>query len=390
MFTNAPARWSNLFALDLGNSVMHDVYAWGDGEHARVVASNDPGHFALDPRTLDTVGPETLGGAVGKGWDFSPMPCPDPHSGHLIGWIKKPGLTDVLQFVEIDGSFKVVKQTPWHKLGGGLAVVHDQRATAAWYVAVESGVKLSLPAAMWGASTVWESLRPTAELASTLLLAPRDGGPMRRVALPGVRLGFHGINAYDDGDRVVVDLCVYDDFVRFSAAAARPDRERRGLRDAHGPTATPTRFVVDPSNGALISQTRLGDATGDAPEVADAVMGRPYRFAYWPTCLPTDDLPDRGGYFYFGRLAKLDVTTGDVTRWSAGDGAIVSPPQFVPRPGGADEDDGWLLAWVLRETGAEVVVLDAKTVSSVATLKLGIHLPAVSHTRWAAGVQLAG
>ena len=73
-FTNRPKRWSNLFAIKFGNSAMHDVYAWGDGEQRRVVAGNDFGHYARDARTLETLGPETWGGAAPAGSELAPMP----------------------------------------------------------------------------------------------------------------------------------------------------------------------------------------------------------------------------------------------------------------------------------------------------------------------------
>ena len=121
-------------------------------------------------------------------------------------------------------------------------------------------------------------------------------------------------------------------------------------------------------------------------------MGAPYRFAYFPTTRPEASLPDRGGYYHFGGLGKLEVTTGETHAWHADGAAIVSPPSFAPRPGGTAEDDGWLLSYVLRESGAEVVVLDAQKIAAgpVATLGLGMHLPGVSHVRWAPDVKLDG
>ena len=70
--------------------------------------------------------------------------------------------------------------------------------------------------------------------------------------------------------------------------------------------------------------------------------------------------------------------------------ATVSPCAFVARPGATEEDDGWVLTWRLREEGASVAILDARAVEKgpVATLDLGVHLPGVSHTRWAAGLRL--
>ncbi|HKP60251.1 MAG TPA: carotenoid oxygenase family protein [Polyangiales bacterium] len=393
-FTNRPQRWTNLFALKFGNSVMHDVYAWGDGEQRRVVAGNDFGHFALDPRTLATLGPETWSGAAPEGKsEMGPMPYPDPHTGRLIAWLKQPGglKPDALAFVEIDAAFRVAKRTPFWPLAAAPAIVHDQRASAGWYIATEQALRLKPAQAIWGASTAYDALVTPPGGTATLLLASRsDPTALIRVPLPApIQVAFHILNAFDQGAHVVVDLVTYGGRVGFEAAAPRPLRERTGHAPSDGPLPTPVRFVVDPARGQVVETRKLSDLPGEAPEVADSVMGKPYRYAYVPTSNGAD-LPDRGAYFYFGALAKLDVESGASEVWNAGSDALVSPCAFVQRPAAASEDDGWLLAYVLREPSTQVVILDARALTRgpVATLDLGVHLPGTSHVRWAPDVAL--
>ena len=392
VFTNLPARWSNFFALDLGNSAMHDVYAWG----GKVVAGNDPGHFALDARTLETLGPERFGGAAAKGQEMGPMPYRDPKSGRLVGWIKKVGgaSPDALSFVELDERFAVVTQTPFHRLAASPVIVHDQRATERFYVAVEQAPRLSAAKAIWGATTIYECFQTPPGATATLLLAPRGrDGALVRVPLPApLEVAFHVINAFDEGEgRLVVDVVAYGGRIGFSAAAPKALRDATGAHPTQGPLPTPTRLVVDTLAGRVLEHKKLGELPGEAPEVNDAVMGAPYRFAYFPTARPNADLPDRGGYFFYDGISKLDVTTGATRAWHADGEAVVSPVSFAARPGGGDEDDGWILAYVLRATGAEVVVLDARALEAgpVATLGLGTHLPGVSHVRFASDVMLS-
>ncbi len=390
VFTNHPSRWKNFLAMKIQNTAMHDVYAWGEGEDLRVVAGNDPGHFALDPRTLETLGrpPWTC---VPKGCDTGPMPSPDASTGRLVGYAKKPGLKDQIKFFTVDAHWKTVEETPFHALSRGGVITHDQRATATWFLVTEQPFQVSLAAAAWGERTLFDSFELPAGATSALLLVPRGGGPLVRVPLPRPHaIAFHVINAYDEGEHVVVDATCYTGAIGFARAAPRKLRERLGARDAHGPIPKAFRFVVDPKRGAVVESKQLGDAACEVPEIADAYMGKPYRYVYSPTVSEDDDVPDRGGYFLFGTLAKLDVTTGAVTRWSAGPDAVVSAPVFAPRDGGDAEDDGWVLAWVLREGGASAVVLDAKDLAKgpIATLALGIHLPGVSHARFARDVAL--
>jgi beta,beta-carotene 9',10'-dioxygenase len=382
-FTNLPRRWANLGVTNLGNPAMHDVYAFG----GRVFAGNDPGHFALDARTLDTLGPERWGAE--RGWEQSPMPSVDPGTGRLVGWLKQVGQTrpDRLCFVELDADLRVVHRTATHALDTSPAILHDQRATERWYVATEQAPRLSPVRALWGAASLYECFVWPPHAGADLLLVPRPGGDrLVRVPLP-ISVAFHVINAYDDGDRLVVDLCTYDGKIPFSAAAPAALRERLGIGAVRTPTPTATRFVVDPAAGKVLEHHALGAGAFEAPEVPDDRMGRRHRFAYGATHVASA-APDPGSFVTFDGIAKLDCDTGARTTWSAGARAVCSPPAFVR--GGPGEDEGHLLAWVLDETGASVVILDARSLEAgpVATIPVGRHLPGVSHVRWAPDVTL--
>ena len=93
---------------------------------------------------------------------------------------------------------------------------------------------------------------------------------------------------------------------------------------------------------------------------------------------------DADAAIWWRRLVKIDAQTGAATYFDAGDSAFIGHPAFAPRAGATGEDDGWLLTYLLdaaRET-TDVVILDAKTMTPVSTLKLGVPLPQLSHTRW--------
>eukprot|EP00439_Symbiodinium_sp_Y106_P000067 s3081_g1.t1 len=75
------------------------------------------------------------------------------------------------------------------------------------------------------------------------------------------------------------------------------------------------------------------------------------------------------GWFPFRSLLKVDLSSGEVENWDAGDGCIVSEPTFLPNsPGGLEwlgeekEDDGWLVSIVHDGDAGEcrLVLLDAR------------------------------
>lgn len=393
LFTNHPSRWKNLLALDVGNADNHDVYVW----NGKVIATNDPGHHALDGRTLADRGPERWAGAAPAKHNMCPMPQVDPASGRLVVYTVKPGglQPDELTFLELDDACQVVHRTPPVKLGGSPVVVHGHTFSERWYAVAELPARVSVPTALWGAKTLFDAFQVPPGGRVTLVLVERGGaGRSLRVALPaGAVAIFHLANASDDGDKLVIDGVAYDTPPDFGAIAPKALRERLGITgrsDASGPVLM--RWVIDTRTGTVVESRTIGE--GEAPVIDRRHAGQPTRYVFvCSPCLAGDE-PAPGFVGYFHGVARLDTQGGPAVVWSAGAHKLCSPPAFVPRSADAPEGDGWMLTWV--EDGAtghtEVVVLDTADVGRgpVATIPLGHHLPGVSHTRWVDGLDLRG
>lgn len=387
VFTNIPSRWANVFKLPKGDNGNHDVYVHG----GRVVASNDKGHHVVDPRTLETRGPEAFGGLHRGERLIGPMPRVDPESGRLVGWVVEPGgaKPDRITFFEADEAFRVVSEAAPHTLASPAAVVHDQAFTARWYVATQAAARLRFGQALWGGRTLFDCFAwPPAGTADLVLVSRPDGARSARVPIPGgILAAFHLLNARDDGARVIVDLIGYagvPDFGQFGSGV--------GALGRRGTTPPPRllRLVVDPEQARVVEHVALSGEAGELPEVRPDRFGRPYRYVWLAAPAAGRDAPDPNAFPWFGALLKVDVETGAATRWEAGTSAFVSQPVFAPR--GDEEDDGWVLSWVedaARGT-TEVVVLDARDLAAgpVARIDLGVHLPGSSHVTWAPGHSL--
>lgn len=85
-------------------------------------------------------------------------------------------------------------------------------------------------------------------------------------------------------------------------------------------------------------------------------------------------------------VMRFDHTRGTTTRYAVPAGDQNGEPVFVPRPGGVDEDDGWLLVMVYRAATdtSDVVILDARAIDAgpVATVHLPRRVPAGFHGAW--------
>lgn len=382
IFTNLPRRWSNLLKLPKGDNANHDIFAFG----GRVVASNDRGHYPLDRGTLETLAPERYGDLHRGARLVSPMPRVDPETGRLVGYIVEPGgaKPDRITFFEADDGYRVVSQTEPVALGWSPAIVHDVAFSARYYVVTQATARLRLGPALWGATTLLDCFDWGGAASAELVVVPRRGPGGVRVPIPGsVRAAFHLLNAYDDGDRLVVDLVAYEgvpDFGLFSPSSLATGR--RGTT----PAPTVLRLVVDPA-GARVVERRDVAAAGELPEVRPDRFGRPYRTAWLAASAKGSQAPDPNAFPWFGAIVRLDLETGQTTRWEAGPTTFVSQPVFAPR--GDDEDDGFILTWATgAEDGtSEVVVLDARDIAAgpVARIDVALPMPAASHALWVTG-----
>jgi carotenoid cleavage dioxygenase len=181
---------------------------------------------------------------------------------------------------------------------------------------------------------------------------------------------FHFLNAYDDGDAVVVEGC---------------RASRLPVSFGEEPLAEPVRpalhrWRIGTTVGSVTDE-QLDDRAVDFPRVADAVAGLDNRYGYAAHLRDGDD-----EFASFASVVKYDRRTGDATEHVYGPQAQAGEAVFAADPDGTAEDDGWLLNFVVdRPTGdTDVVVLDARDVAAgpVASVRLPRRVPIGFHGSW--------
>jgi beta,beta-carotene 9',10'-dioxygenase len=169
---------------------------------------------------------------------------------------------------------------------------------------------------------------------------------------------FHNVNAYDDGEDIVIDLCAYEDPEIVPALGLQRLRAGQPIPKAHL-----ERFRL--CAGGSVERTRLSDEPLELPRIDyGRVNGRPYRYV-WGGGASSD---------FFDTIVKIDVTSGETLTWRDG---YPGEPVYVGRPGRTDEDDGVLLSVVLEpDRGASsMVVLDAATLTELGRARVPHHIP---------------
>jgi carotenoid cleavage dioxygenase-like enzyme len=191
---------------------------------------------------------------------------------------------------------------------------------------------------------------------------------------------YHSVNAWEEGDEVVLDLC------RVTRPAPRGD--------AVGPLAKMLsylrldahlyRYRFDLRTGAT-TEGYLDDDNTEFPTMNLGLLGQPSRFAYTMRISPEPTL-------LFDGIVKYDTTTGAQDRHWFGERRWGSEAPFAPRATAKTEDDGYLVSFVHdeREGRSEVVIIDAADLGAgpVGRVLLPGRVPIGFHATWVRGDQL--
>jgi carotenoid cleavage dioxygenase len=310
---------------------------------------------------LDTVGVCDFDGTLPGG--YTAHPKRDPETGELhavsyfFGWGNK------VQYTVIDRDGRVRRAVDVEV--GASPMLHDMSLTECYAVIYDLPVTFQMDMAMAGSNFpyAWDP-----DYQARVGLLPREGNAedVRWFEVEQCYV-FHPLNAYDDGDRVVLDVVRHPRMF---------DRNRQGP-DEGAPTLD--RWTVDLAAGKVLEE-RLDDRGQEFPRVDERLVGRRHRYGYSVAVVE-----DEQAHLDFGANAVLkhDLVAGTTAVREFRNGAA---GEFVMVPPAADagEDDGILMGIVYDRgrDASDLVVLDAATMEDVATVHLPVRVPYGFHGNW--------
>mmetsp|Transcript_28310 Transcript_28310/g.92416 ORF Transcript_28310/g.92416 Transcript_28310/m.92416 type:complete len:548 (+) Transcript_28310:17-1660(+) len=330
----------------------------------------------VDEQTLETIGEHDFGGGLGAG-GCTAHPKLDPVTNELV-------------------FFAYLQQAPFARVGvvspegrvshtaeiaglEAMTMMHDFGATRTNTVLIDVPLNLKPERLFDGDAII--AFEKGKRLRFGIL--PRFGQPSEVrwcEAEPGMI--FHTVNAWDEGDEVVVVAMRADE-----ATILPPSDSEANYREWFD-----SRFLTGISNVCSLHEYRINAATGvvterpiksprglmEFPKINPRFACSKSRFAY---CLGLDVEESRlTGAPLYNCVVKTDLDeAGKGAELRFASGVHCSEPEFVPREGAEDEDDGWVVCFTHdHHTGESgFAVADARNLEAgpVATFNLPTRVP---------------
>lgn len=169
---------------------------------------------------------------------------------------------------------------------------------------------------------------------------------------------FHHVNAWEEGDELVMDLNAYDDASIVEKYYLK-ELEKPGSRLPFG---TLRRYRMNLRTKKIAHHT-ISEACIELPRIdyerfnTDGNYGHTYGVSIHPS--------KREGFY--NSIVSINTKNGDTLYWNE-EGCYPGEPCFVPRPGSKTDNDGVLLSIVLdaKKKNSFLLLLDAANLTEIA------------------------
>ncbi|MFM0504481.1 carotenoid oxygenase family protein [Paraburkholderia caffeinilytica] len=347
--------------------------------------------MAFDVETLETKGPivwadvlqqqDCAGNKVDWFRRSTTAHCQLAPNGDVINYFTQPGMgqqVNAYNFYRIRPGM-LIREPIGVVQTDALAYVHAFCVTERHIVFPESPLRSDMMVLRDGGS-YFESLSWRKGIAMKLHVLDQATGRLAGCFEVRPSYVMHTINAYDEGNEIVLDVAAYDNGDHVAELCLNPGMRPPGGRLTHERMpelrshARPVRFRLNLVTGK-VTEEELAPLTVELPTIDySARNGRGYS-RFYSTGINND--PEA---IFYNQLASVDTKSGKYATWSEA-GHFPGEAVFVKRPGGEREDDGVLLSVVLDGNVGRsyLMALDPITLEPTAKAFLPHHMPCGFH-----------
>ena len=336
--------------------------------------------YELDPDTLETRGRHDFNGRL-QSQTFTAHPKIDPASGEMLahGYEARGLATPDVSVQVISARGELLReefiQTPYPSF------MHDWAVTQDYFVfPVTPTTADKERMRRGGPHWMFQADLPAYY---GIMRRDMDVSSLRWFKVPNCSLG-HVANAFNDGERVYVDILVSErnQFPFIDNADGVPFNREQAVPRL-------TRFSFDLSRpGDHHGREQLFSEFMELPVVDPRYALNAYRYSFVAMLDRSRQLGATGTTgFGWNTLGRVDLATRKLQTYYVGEQHTAGEPCFVPRSPTAPEGDGYLLS-VLACNGewphSRLVVLDTQDIAAgpVATVLLPFRLHSAVHGNW--------
>jgi len=179
---------------------------------------------------------------------------------------------------------------------------------------------------------------------------------------------FHPLNAYEEGSRIVMDVCKQKD-----------GQMREGMNDLSGEPAKLWRWTIDTATGT-VTDDLFDERYADFPKVDDRMAGLKSRYGYAASFL------NAGAPKLGSEVIKYDLEKNTSEVHDLGSNATCQEPSFAPKRPDSPEGEGYVLVYSYDnvEDSSSLVIIDSENFSGppIGTVKLPQRVPFGAHGNW--------
>ena len=330
--------------------------------------------YRLSPTTLEQFGPETWGGSYPR--DGVSAHCKvDEHTGELL-FFNYSKLAPYMHYGVVSADNRLTHYVPVPLPGPRLP--HDMAYTERYSILTDFPL-------FWDPEMLKRNLhvvRFHPDMKSRFAVIPRYGKTADvRWFEADPTFVLHFLNAYEEGDEIVLDG-YFEEAPMPTSPPDAPEMYKRMMvyLDTHAMKPHLHRWRFNLKTGAT-REEKLDGRVLEFGMFNQQYAGRPYRYAYSTTAKP--------GWFLFTGLVKHDLAAATSEAILFGDELYGSESPFAPRVNARDEDDGYLVSFItdMKNDRSECWLIDAKrfTDGPVCRIILPHRIASGTHSTWAPG-----
>jgi carotenoid cleavage dioxygenase-like enzyme len=350
----------------IGKNTANTALVWHAGQFLALWEGGAPHNIQLPE--LETIGEYTYNDQLVS--PFTAHPKVDPVTGEMMffGYSFAP---PYLQYGVVSAQGKLLRTVAIDIPMG--VMMHDFAITENYSIFMDLPLTFSPERMQQGEPMMmFENQRP-----SRFGIVPRHGDNSNiRWFESSPCFVFHTLNAYEEGDEVVLIACrMSSTTILMGGSQTDPTADIPLLH----------RWRFNLITGA-VKEEKLDDVPAEFPRVNENLLGRKTQYGYAGK-MATSPVP------LFEGVIKYNFSHGKSQTHEFGKGRYGGETVFAPSLNATTEDDGWLITFVYDQNSetSELVVVNAQDITSEAVARVIIpqRVPYGFHGAWISEAQLS-